>query len=182
MYNTGMEIQTEGTTTGGQAMASMTAATKTGPQMHETRFGTLTVDPAEALHFEKGMLGVPEHQSFCVLPFPVKKFPQFRLLQAVGDGSLSFIVLPLPLDNELVAAEDLKEAAQDLDIDEANLAVYLVVNIYREVNHVRMSVNARAPVFIDNKARKGEQCVLKNNQYMVRQMLKGELARPVEGS
>jgi flagellar assembly factor FliW len=144
----------------------------------QTRFGELTLDPTQALHLEKGMLGMPEQQSFCLLEFPVQKFHAFRLLQSTEDGSLSFIVLPVGLDNPFVAKEDVLETAQDIGIAPQNLALYLVVNIYREVNYVRMSANCRAPLFIDQAARKGEQCVLKNNHYLVRQMLNSDLTGP----
>jgi flagellar assembly factor FliW len=59
---------------------------------------------------------------------------------------------------------------------------FLIVNVYREGNNVRMSVNARAPILIDMQSKRGEQVVLRNPSYMVRHMLKGEVAMPKDAS
>jgi flagellar assembly factor FliW len=154
---------------------------RTGTEQVDSRFGRITVDYDKQIFMEKGLLGIPDKTQFCLLPFPVKKFPQFCLLHSLNDHALSLIVLPLALENELIATEDVLEAAHDLQIAPASLSMLLVVNVYREVNNVRMSVNARAPIFIDTVAKRGEQVVLRNTKYMVRTMLKGDLARPMGG-
>jgi flagellar assembly factor FliW len=117
---------------------------------------------------------MPDKHVFALQDFPVKKFGRFMLLQCLEDYALSFIVLPLSLQNDIIAEEDLLEAASDLGIARDNLALYLIVNVYREMNAVRISVNARAPLFLDTSSQRATQSVLRNPAYLVRHMLKGE--------
>ena len=145
------------------------------PEEIETRFGKITINHENPIVFEKGLLGMPERNLFKLLTFPVRKFARFRLLQSLDDYGLSFITLPLELGNELITREDIKEAAADLDISEENLELYLIVNVYRESAQVRLSVNVRAPIFVDKQRNRATQAVLRNNSYQVRQPLGGEM-------
>lgn len=150
---------------------------RSGEEVIDTRFGRVTITYDDPLHLEKGMLGMPDKFYFCLLPFPVKKFAAFRLMQCLEDHALSFITLPLELDNPIVERKDLLDAALDLSITPDQLETLLVVNVYREGSTVHMSVNARAPVFINRATGKGEQLVLRNNKYLVRHMLGTEYTR-----
>jgi flagellar assembly factor FliW len=91
----------------------------------------------------------------------------------LDDYALSFIIMPLEMTNELISKEDLLEAAADLGLNESTMQIYLIVNIYREGSNVRMSVNARAPVFVETTHNHATQVVLRNNAYLVRQPLGG---------
>ncbi len=157
-----------------EASSEVPVTERTGSETINTRFGKITISYDHPLHLEKGLLGMPESRYFCITEFPVKKFPRFQLMQSLEDHELSFIVMPLPIQNSIIKAEDILETAKDLKIDETHLSLMLIVNVYREANYVRMSVNARAPIFVDSTARKAEQCVLRNNQYMVRHMLSND--------
>jgi flagellar assembly factor FliW len=143
----------------------------------DSRFGKLKVNYNEKLFIEKGLLGIADKQYFCITPLPVAKFPQFRLLQSLEEHELSLIILPILLQNELIELQDLKEAMEDLNILSSNLELYLVVNIYREMNNIRISVNARAPIFVDKSSMQASQMVLRNPKYMVRHMLSGDYVK-----
>jgi flagellar assembly factor FliW len=153
-------------------------APRNGVQEIETRFGKVIVNHDAPFFFEKGVLGMPEKRYFSLLDFPVKKFFQFKLLQCLDDHALSFIVMPLARQNPIIAEKDLLDAATDLDISPDALATYLIVNVYREMNMVRMSANARAPLFVNIRTHQAAQSVLRNNAYLVRHLLTGELATP----
>ncbi len=122
---------------------------------------------------------MPERNLFKLLNFPAKKFARFRLLQSLDDYGLSFITLPLAAENEIIVKQDIVEAAADLEISPEHLELYLIVNVYRESSQVRLSVNARAPVFLDTRRMRGTQAVLRNNAYLVRQPLGGEMIQPL---
>jgi flagellar assembly factor FliW len=143
----------------------------------ESRFGKIALDYTKPMVFEKGVLGIPEARQFCLIPYPSKKFDQFRVLQCLHDDALGFITLPIALDNPIIERADILDAIKDVNMVADYTSIVLVVNVYREVHHVRMSLNARAPIFIDDRTRQAEQYVLRNNRYLVRHMLRGDLAQ-----
>lgn len=149
-------------------------APATGPKGEEfidTRFGKIAIKRDNPISFPHGLLGMPECVNFCLLEFPVKKFPQFRLLQSLDDAALSFITLPLEMDNSIIEREDILKGCRDLGIPEPDLAMLLIVSVHRGAQDVRLSVNARAPLLIDAQRREATQYVFQNNRYEVQQAL-----------
>lgn len=136
-----------------------------------SRFGDITVDTSKALLFPRGLLGMPDGANFVLANFPNPKMQQFMLLQSLDQKNLSFITLPLEINNAIIASNDLKMACRDLQIDEAQLALLLIVSVHRGVSDVKLSVNARAPLFIDAERRIGAQYVFQHDTYKVQHML-----------
>ena len=154
--------------------ARLTAKTTAGIRTMETiksRFGEVTVDTEKSLYFPRGLLGMPDQQRFALAPFPNPKMQQFMLLQSLDNASLSFITLPLDAQNAILHADDIKNACRDLQIAEANLALLLIVSVHRSPDQVKLSVNARAPLFIDAERRTGQQYVFQQEHYKVQHML-----------
>ena len=87
----------------------------------KSRFGEITVDTSKAVSFPRGLLGMPDKRSFALAPFPSPKMQQFTLLQSLDEKALAFITLPIPMENAIVAAKDLRLAAQDLQIADLSL-------------------------------------------------------------
>lgn len=144
---------------------------KTGSEVINTRFGKVTINHDNPLMIPKGMLGMNERKRYCITEFPVSKFARFKLLQSLADYNLSFIMMPLPIENDIIAKADIEAGAQDLGIDMDDLELMLVVSVHRDMNKVALSVNARAPLFMDKSAGTAEQLVLRNSAYQVRHML-----------
>ena len=137
----------------------------------ETRFGKVLVRHANPIVFDKGLLGFPDRHRFSLLEFPVKKFAYFKLLQCLDDHALSFITMPLDIDNPVIERKDVEEGCKDLSIPLEHLAMFLIVTVHREVSVVKLSANARAPLFMHADTREAEQYVLRNSKYEVRHML-----------
>ena len=137
----------------------------------ETRFGKVTLQLAKALHFPKGILGMPEKKQFCINDFPMERFKQFKLLQSVEDDDLAFITFPVGAVNEFIQRDDITEACQTLSINESDLAVLLIVTVHRRVNSISLSANIRAPLLIDTANKVATQYVLPNNKYDIRHPL-----------
>jgi len=137
----------------------------------KSRFGDITVSLDKALMFPRGLLGMPDKARFALAGFPNPKMQQFMLMQSLDDAELAFIVLPLEMENKIVAASDIKAAARDLQIDESNLAVLLIVSVHRGLEQVKLSVNARAPLLVDVDRRIGVQYVFSQDTYKVQYML-----------
>jgi flagellar assembly factor FliW len=137
----------------------------------QSRFGEVVVDMAKSLEFPRGLLGMADKLRFALAGFPSEKMQQFMLLQSLDETALSFITLPLPLDNPIVAAKDIYEVSRELQIAEDNLALLLIVSVHRFPTGVKLSVNARAPLFIDSLRKLGVQHVFQHDTYKVQHML-----------
>ncbi|MDX2112438.1 MAG: flagellar assembly protein FliW [Alphaproteobacteria bacterium] len=137
----------------------------------KSRFGEVAVDPAKILSFPRGLLGMPERFQFILTSFPSDKMAQFKLLQSTEDEALSFITLPLDLDNPIIARGDILLACRDLGIAEQDLAMLLIVSVHRTPDQVKLSVNARAPLMVDAQRRLGVQHVFSSDDYKVQHML-----------
>ena len=157
----------------GPAMLSQNALAASAPDSSEidSRFGKVTIYPRQPITFTNGMLGMPDKLRYCLTRFPSPKMARFKLLQSLDDMALSFITLPIEVNNPLVDAADIQQAARDLDIPMVELALLLVVSVHRETGVARLSVNARAPIFMHAQKRTAAQYVFPNGKYQIRQPL-----------
>lgn len=137
----------------------------------QSRFGEIVIDAGKAVLFQHGLLGLPDKLRFVLAQFPSAKMKQFMLLQSLDEPALSFITLPVALDNPIVARADILEVCQEMQIAEGNLGLLLIVSVHRTPGQVKLSVNARAPVFIDTDRRLGAQYVFQHDRYDVQHML-----------
>lgn len=136
----------------------------------KTRFGEVAVDTAKAVLFPRGLLGMPDKTRYAITSFSSPKMAQFKLLQSLDEHTLSFITLPLELENSIIGINDIRNAAADIQIREESLAILLIVSVHRSPDQVKLSVNARAPIFIDAERKIGVQHVFQNDQYKVQHM------------
>lgn len=137
----------------------------------KSRFGELQINPAKAMSFQHGILGVPGSISFCLADLPNLETDQFKLLQCVEDESLCFIVVPSQFDNQLLEKKDLDEACTILAIEPSNLLVFFIVSVHAESEVRRLSVNAKAPILVDAAHRSGTQYVFQNPNYKIQHMI-----------
>ena len=141
------------------------------PQTIQSRFGEISVDISKAITFSRGLLGMPDKANFVLTNFNSQKMQQFKLLQSLDELQLSFITLPLDLDNNIIGVNDIRSAADDLRIAHSDLVVLLIVSVHRSPDSVKLSVNARAPLFLDVKNKIGTQYVFANDEYKVQHYL-----------
>ncbi len=137
----------------------------------DTRFGKVTIHRVNPISFPKGLLGIPDRNAFCLTELPSKKLARFKLLQSLDDKELSFITLPADASNSIVDKSDVLQTCADLKISEADLAMLFVVSVHRRPGAVQLSVNARAPIFMDAKKRTATQHVFNTNKYAIQHMI-----------
>ena len=137
------------------------------PETIDTRFGKIVLQKQNAIYFSAGLLGLPDKISFFLSDFPNENFKKFKILQSLNDYSLAFITLPIDINNEIIAIEDLNSACNEIGIKSENLAVVLIVSVHRSPEKVSISVNARAPILIDASTRLAAQYVFKSDKYQV---------------
>jgi flagellar assembly factor FliW len=140
----------------------------------ESRFGTVPVDVEKAVLFPVGILGMPDKHHFVLVDFPSEKLRQFKLMQSLDDHELSFITLPLDIDNGIIDRADIESACRDMEIPEDDLAMVVIVSVHRGMTNVQLSVNARAPIFIDTSRQAAAQYVFTSNKYKVQHFITGE--------
>lgn len=136
-----------------------------------TRFGKVTVFRKNPVVFPNGLLGMPDKFEFCLTKFPSEKLARFKLLQSLDDLELSFITLPVEMDNAIIDKADIQAACKDLEIRQEDLSLLLIVTVHRTSSAVRLSVNARAPIFINTPRRIATQYVFHSNKYQIQHMI-----------
>lgn len=148
-----------------------TPAPTRGALQVESRFGTIEIEPDAILHLPNGLLGFSEYHEFGLARLPEGRHPQFRILQSMATPDLAFLVAPMNMESGAIDNADLAEASETLGIPRKSLAVLLIVTVRRDDAGAHVSVNMRAPVFVDVERRTARQYVLPNGKYSIRQAL-----------
>ena len=141
------------------------------PIVVDTRFGSLEFDPAQSIAMPRGMMGFPEDKTFALTSVPDPRIANFMLFQSLSDSALSFLTLPLSLENGVHDVNDIEAARQDLGIATEDFAAIGIVSIRNLGGKAQTSVNLRAPVFLDARNRTAWQYVMPNAAYNVRHAL-----------
>ncbi|MCD6035533.1 MAG: flagellar assembly factor fliW [Rickettsiales bacterium] len=138
----------------------------------ESRFGPVKVTEKNRVFFPYGLAGIPEQHHYCISDLPdAVKLDQFELLQSLEEKSLSFVVLPLAIDNSLIDRKDIEEACEALAIHHEDLLLLLITSVHKGLDSVKLSVNTRAPVMVDVKNKLAAQYIFMSNRYEVRHYL-----------
>jgi len=137
----------------------------------ESRFGEISVNTKNSIYFPQGLLGLPDNLHFCLTDIPNKNMGQFKLLQCLNDVTLSFVVLPIDIDNSLIDREDIDECCNLAKIETENLLVLLVVSVQRTPGDIKVTANIRAPIIVDIHDKAALQYVFPNNKYEISQRL-----------
>lgn len=141
-------------------------------KVFDTRFGEIEMSLDNPIIFPQGLLGIAGNFEYVLTDFPSEKLSEFKLLQSLNDPTVSFITMPLPVDNRLIEKEDLVKAAGDVGVDDVeNLTVLLIVSVHRSPLEKKISVNARAPLLVYVPNRTAVQYVFQNSKYQVQTML-----------
>ena len=137
----------------------------------DTQFGPMTFNREAAINFANGMLGFGGQTTFALANLPDPAYGNFKLMQSLDGSGLGFLVLPLDALPDHIHPDDVAEALQALAIETDDALVLMVVTVRKTEDKATLSVNLRAPVVIDAKARKGVQYVLANSAYPIRHEL-----------
>lgn len=146
-------------------------ASREGMLVMESRFGTIEIHSDAMLNLPNGLLGFSEFREFGLAGIPGGRHPQFLVLQCLSEPDLAFLVAPLNLESKTIDDEDIEEACITLNIPRNDLAVFLIVTVRRDQEGAHVSVNLRAPLFVDIGKNTGRQFVLPNNKYSIRHTL-----------
>lgn len=134
-----------------------------------SRFGIVQVESDKILHFPDGLLGLPEHKDYCLLPH--QPGSPFFWLQSITVPYLSFVVID-PLLGEPAYFENLPEADRQLfeGVDQGDVIVLALVTIKPEKDPP-LTMNLVGPIVIDQVTRTAHQVVLSSTRYSCRHPL-----------
>lgn len=137
----------------------------------ETRFGAFEFTADSAIQFPNGLVGFANHRFFGLANLPAPAPEDFKLLQSLNEDAISFIVIPLDAHASPLDGADLDEAceASGVSRDTATLLFIVTIRPKADGEGVEMSVNLRAPIVFDLRARRARQHVLANDRYPLRQ-------------
>ena len=137
-------------------------------KIETSRFGTLTLNDQDLLHFPQGLLGFSHLTEFVILEH---KTGPFRWLQATQDPDIAFVVLELAL-----LVDDYQLRLDDVDLEvlgvEAftpeDVAILSIINVSKPS---QPTANLLAPVCIAAESRCGVQIVQHHAGYSTRHPL-----------
>lgn len=137
----------------------------------DTRFGRMAFLRGHTVEMPRGMMGFAEHKEFGLAQLPDAGLPSVMLLQSLTDSELSFLVVPLDLQLNLIDPADIDAAREELSIMVEHLAVLMVVSVRDIGDEAQVSVNLRAPIFVDIDKQNAWQYVMPNGRYPIRHVI-----------
>lgn len=140
----------------------------------ETRFGLMEFSNEHAIYMPRGMMGFSDNKNFGLAQIPDPRMENFLFLQSLTDAELSFILLPMTPENPMIDQHDIDVVRDSFSIEPRDLAVLTVVSIRDVGGSAQVSINLRAPVFIDVGNRSAWQHVLTNGRYPIRYVLEND--------
>ncbi len=109
--------------TGTAGLPPQIAPDESVAEVMQTRFGEVTIYRTNPLVFPNGMLGLPDKFEYCLTKLPSEKLARFKLLQSLDDAELSFITLPVDVDNKIIERKDVEVACRDLAYDISSVTI-----------------------------------------------------------
>jgi flagellar assembly factor FliW len=115
--------------------------------------------------FPEGLIGLPDHRRFAVLPLPAA--PPFRLLVSPDDPSFALVVVDpsaLVPDYELTLAS--RELTPLVERDPSRLEILVPVVLPRDA--APLTLNLKGPIVLSGEERRGIQRVSPDERHVVR--------------
>ena len=156
-------------------MKTQAKVIETNLQLVETRFGKIEINLDKVISFRQGIVGIPQAQNFCLANHPDPKHIGYNLLQSVDFDDLCFLTIPLGKDyyrneDSLISKSDYESALKELEFDDKNVELILIATIHNNIkpDESVVSVNLKAPVFININNMEAVQYVFSNKKYPLR--------------
>jgi len=152
-------------------MGLQTAKDSDSQLTFKSRFGEVSYTQAAILDFPNGLLGMPNQIKFFISKMPVEKLKNFQVMQSLVDDDISFAILPHDFLPEGLEADDVAEIKAIMEIKGDEMLMMLIASVQHTSSGARLSVNLRAPLFINTDTKEAYQIVLANNKYQVQHFL-----------
>lgn len=122
----------------------------------------------DIITFKNGLPGFEDLKNFII--FPVEENEVFSILHSIEDEKIGFVVISpfyVRKDYEINLSDD---CINELKIKSHEDVMLLnTVTLNSDVNNI--TTNLKAPIIINIKAKLGEQIILENDDYLIKQPL-----------
>lgn len=137
-------------------------------KVNTTRFGEIDIEEDKIIKFTHGVLGFADVKRYIVLDYPDKTDAPLKLLHAVDDPDLTFVItdpfLFCPDYMPEISEKDLKE----LDITaQSDCGIISIITIPHGEPE-KMTANLQGPILINLKTLEAKQVVLSGDDYPIR--------------
>lgn len=131
-----------------------------------TRFGSVSAENADLVHFPEGILGFSNLKSFILLDDPNDEI--FAWLQSCEKPEVAFPILEPELFMDTQVFKLAKSDAEALGLKpEDKIRYFSIITIPEDPT--LMTANLKAPIVVNVTSRKGRQCVLQDNDLPIRE-------------
>ncbi|MGH4121138.1 flagellar assembly protein FliW [Clostridium sp.] len=130
--------------------------------------GVVSYSEEDVIVFKKGLPGFKELKKFII--FPLKSNEAFSILHSIENIAIGLVLVSpftILIDYEFKIPEtNLKELGIEIPED-----VEVLTTVTLNSNIENMTTNLKAPIIINIKAKLGEQLILDNDKYKVKEPL-----------
>lgn len=153
----------------GMDMTDINATPEPETYIVESRYGQLTFGPDQVVTMSRAILGFSQLTLFGLARMPGHDGQNLLLLQSLEDADVAFPCLALDINNPMIDEADITSIYTQLGIAPENGAVLCILTARDEgAGKSAVTVNLRAPVFVDSSRKMGWQMVLSNPRYPIR--------------
>ncbi|MCE2993917.1 MAG: flagellar assembly protein FliW [Alphaproteobacteria bacterium] len=136
------------------------------------QFGSMKVYANKIIQMPTGLIGISHANHFILEPCQIQKFKNFYVLQSTEFQDLALLMQPIVVESEKYhVKKDLLDVIQHIGMVAENTLVMVVVAVKQDGDKKSLTVNARAPIFIDTVNQAGAQFVLPNQEYEIQKAL-----------
>ncbi len=133
-------------------------------KIQTNRFGEIDVDESKIIKMRGGIPGFNDLTRFVMIVH--EEGSPFHWLQSLDNGSIAFITLNPFIVKSDYAPEIDDKTIEMLEVDKAeDIGLMVILTIRSEP--VKMTVNLRAPLVINNQKKIASQVILEDEQYSV---------------
>ena len=135
-------------------------------------FGEIEIGEEKIISFPEGIPGFEDQKRFVIINNHDSENP-FGWLQAVDNGSLSFVVINPFLvkpDYDFVLSQSVEEKLKIRN--EKDVAVYTIAVIPEDIK--KITINLSGPVIINVKEKLGKQIILNDEKYSTKYYIFGQ--------
>lgn len=139
----------------------------------KNQFGEFSINLDRKINLPSGLIGMSQANNFVLLASPLQNFKDFYILQSVEFDDLAILLQPINLESPIYHdAKDLEDVLLHIGFKKESVSILVVVAAKMEGEQRILTVNTRAPIFIETDRMLAAQFVLPNPNYDIQHPIK----------
>lgn len=148
-----------------------TADKKIVPNNIVNKFGQFDISMTTIVSLPFGLIGIPELKQYYLIRNFSAKMPNFSLLQSVEKEVIVFLLYNQSVNDSMINKIDITSSCMLVGIKKEELDLFLIASVRKTDKGTSITLNTKAPLFINNKQNIGIQYVLQSNAYTIQYLL-----------